>query len=80
MTENTQEGYEAYVKMPTIKSTALNDPMRRNGDAPMGEHLLKKLFILELFQSNSWQVFSRHIDREIKKLTLPNLISQGRAE
>ena len=35
MTENTQEGYEAYVKMFTIKSTALNDTMRRNGDAPM---------------------------------------------
>ena len=42
--------------------------MRRNGDAPMGEHLLKELFIRGLFQSNPWQVFSRHIDREIKKI------------
>ena len=80
MTENTQEGYEAYVKMFTIKSTVLNDTMRRNGDAPMGEHLLKELFIQGLFQSNPWQVFSRHIDREIKNLTLSNLISEGRAE
>jgi hypothetical protein len=48
--------------------------MRRNGDAPMGEHLLKELFIRGLYQSNPWQVFSRHIDREIKKLTLSNLI------